>query len=73
VSDVSCSAVLYCIALCVVPQVLLGIWGNSDPNNIKHWLPLVTTEWPPTTDLQWDEPTSTCSNIPKGLQVRVTL
>ncbi len=54
----------------VVSQVMLGIWGNSDPNNIKHWLPLVTTEWAPTTDLQWDEPTTTCRNVAKGLQVR---
>lgn len=55
---------------CVL-QVVLGIWGNSDSNNIKHWLPLVATAWPPSTDLQWDEATSTCRNVAKGLQVRL--
>lgn len=61
----------YRLAAAAALQVLLGIWGNSDPNNIQHWLPLVTTEWPPTTDLQWDEPTSTCHNVAQGLQVGV--
>lgn len=52
-------------------QVLLGMWGNSDPNNIKHWLPLVTTDWPPSADLQWDEATTTCRNMATGLNVRL--
>jgi hypothetical protein len=59
-----------CVAIGTV-QVLLGIWGNSDSNNIKHWLPLVATGWAPSTDLQWDEATSTCRHVAKGLQVRL--
>lgn len=50
-------------------QVMLGIWGNSDSNNIKHWLPVVAADWPPSADLQWDEASSTCRNIARGLQV----
>jgi hypothetical protein len=50
-------------------QVMLGIWGNSDSNNIKHWLPLVAADWPPSTELQWDEASSTCRNIVRGLKV----
>lgn len=63
--------VLYADVGCAGVQVLLGIWGNADPNNIKHWLPLVAPEWPPSTDLQWDEATSTCRNVPTGLKLRL--
>lgn len=50
-------------------QVMLGIWGNSDSNNIKHWQPVVAADWPPSADLQWDEASSSCRNIARGLQV----
>lgn len=49
----------------------MGIWGNADPNNVKHWVPLATTGWPPSTDLQWDEGTATCRNIATGLEARL--
>jgi hypothetical protein len=45
------------------------MWGNADPHNINHWLPLATSGWPPSADLQWDEARGTCRNIAKGLQV----
>lgn len=45
------------------------MWGNADPHNINHWLPLATSGWPPSADLQWDEAKGTCRNIAKGLQV----
>jgi hypothetical protein len=50
-------------------QVLLGMWGNAEPANIHQWLPLTTTDWPPTADLAWDEATATCHNVASGLQV----
>jgi hypothetical protein len=59
-----CNCCLFCIL-----QVLLGMWGNADPHNINHWLPLATSGWPPSADLQWDEAKGTCRNIAKGLQV----
>jgi hypothetical protein len=56
----------------VLLQVLLGMWGNSDSNNVKHWLPLMTAaDWPPSADLQWDEASSTCRNLATGLKLRL--
>jgi hypothetical protein len=54
-------------------QLLLGVWGNSDPANIAAWLPLAASGWPPATDAVWDEAASTCHNMATGLQVRDAL
>ena len=67
-----CAPRTHAVRLKLLPdalQVMLGVWGNSDSNNIMHWLPMVAADWPPSADLQWDEASSTCRNIAKGLQV----
>lgn len=51
--------------------MVLGIWGNADNTRVSSWVPVLSSGWPPGTDLEWDEATATCSNVITGFDINM--
>eukprot|EP00775_Hariotina_reticulata_P009895 gene9895-10052_t len=52
-------------------QVMLGVWGNADPVNVKQWVAVQTTPLPATFDMQWDNESNTCYNLVTGFDLKI--
>lgn len=55
----------------LLPQVMLGAWGNADPANVKQWVSVQTTPLPATFDMQWDNASNTCHDLVTGFDLKI--